>query len=68
MICNGTISWVGYLDKLVQEYNNTYHCSNVNKLTHADHEFIICSALCEEFDSSHKAPKSWWIWFESSSF
>ena len=52
MACNDNKSYLGYLNKLVDEYNNTYHHSIGKKLFHADY-----SALTEEIKSSHKAPK-----------
>ena len=41
--------YLGYLNKLVDEYNHTYHCSIDKKPIHADF-----SALTEEIESSHK--------------
>ena len=41
--------YLGYLNKLVDEYNHTYHCSIDKKPIHADF-----SALAEEIESSHK--------------
>ena len=49
---NGTKSYLGYLNKLVDEYNNTYHCSIGKRSIHADY-----SALTEEIESGLKAPK-----------
>ena len=46
-------SYLGYLNKLVYEYKNTYHYSIGKNPIHAD-----CSALTEEIESSDKAPKS----------
>ena len=40
------------MNKLVDEYNNTYHSSVVKEPTYADF-----SALTGEVESSHKAPK-----------
>ena len=40
------------MNNLVDEYNNTDHCSSGTKLVYADY-----SALTGEFESSHKAPK-----------
>ena len=41
-----------YLNKLVDEYNYTYLCSTDKKLVDADY-----SALTQETESIHKAPK-----------
>ena len=40
------------MDKLTDKCSNSYYCSIGNKPIHADY-----SALPEEFESSHKAPK-----------
>ena len=45
-------SYLGYLNKLVDEYNNTFHCFNDKKPIHADY-----STLTEEIELIHKAPK-----------
>ena len=52
MTANDSKSYLGYLNKLVDQYNNTYHCSIDKKPADADY-----SALTEEIDPSHKAPK-----------
>ena len=49
---NGTKSYLGYLNKLVDEDNNTYHCYIGKRPIHADY-----SALTEEIESGLKAPK-----------
>ena len=45
-------SYLGYVNKLVYQYNNTYHRSIVKKPIVANY-----SALTEKIESSHKAPK-----------
>ena len=45
-------SYLDYLDKLMDEYNNTYHRSIGKKPIHAEY-----SALSEEFESNLKTPK-----------
>ena len=45
-------SYLGYLNKLMDEYNNTYHCSIGKKPVEVDY-----SALNDEIESSHKVPK-----------
>ena len=52
MTVNGSTSYLSYFNKLVDQYNNTYHCSIGKKPVNADY-----SALSEEIESSHKAPK-----------
>ena len=52
MAANNSKPNLGYLNKLVDEYNNTYHCSIGKKPICAGH-----SALSEELKSSHKTPK-----------
>ena len=52
LTANVSKSYLGYLNKQVDEYGNTYHCS-ISK-NPADADF---SALTEEIESSHKAPK-----------
>ena len=52
MIANDSKSYLGYLNKLVDEYNNTYHHSIKKKPIDADY-----SALSEEIDMNPKAPK-----------
>ena len=44
-------SYLGYLNKLADKYNNTYHCSICKKPTDADY-----SALAEETETNPKAP------------
>ena len=45
-------SYLGYLNKLVDEYNNSYHCSISKKSTDADY-----SGLTATIESSRKALK-----------
>ena len=45
-------SYLGYFNKLVDEYNNSYQCSICKKLFDAEY-----SALTKKSESSHKAPK-----------
>ena len=45
-------TYLDYLDKLVDEYNNTYHRSIGKKSIDADY-----SALTEEIETNPKAPK-----------
>ena len=52
MTANISKSYQGYLNKLVDEYHNTYHCSVGKKPIHADY-----SALSKKFESNHKSPK-----------
>ena len=52
MTANESKSYPGYLNKLVDEYNNIYHCSIGKKSIYADY-----SALTEETELSHKATK-----------
>ena len=52
MTANESKYYLGYLNKLLDEYNNTYHQSIGKKLIHADY-----SALTEGVESSCKAPK-----------
>ena len=52
MTSNNSKSYPGYLNKLVDEYNNTYQGSNGKKSIHADYQ-----ALTEETELSHKATK-----------
>ena len=52
MAASDSKSYLSYLNKLVDEYNNTYHHSIGKTPTHTDY-----SALTEEIESSHKAPK-----------
>ena len=53
MTRNDSKSYLGYLKKLVDEYNNNYNCSTGKKSIHAD-----CYTLTEKSESSHKAPES----------
>ena len=52
MTANGNKSDLGYLNKLVDEYNNTYHHSIGKNPINAD-----WSALTEEIDKNLKSPK-----------
>ena len=52
MTANGSKSYLSYLNKLVDQYNNTYHCSTDKKPDDADY-----FALTEEIESSPKTPK-----------
>ena len=52
MTTNDSNSCLNYLNKLVDEYKNNYHCSTDEKTVDADY-----SALTEQIESSHKAPK-----------
>ena len=45
------ISYLGYLNKLVDKYNNTYHCSIGKRPTDADF-----SALTKGIELSHNTP------------
>ena len=49
---NYTKSYLDYLNNLVDEYNNTYHCYIGKKPIHADH-----SVLTGEIESRHKRPR-----------
>ena len=54
-------SFLSYLNELVDEYNNTYHCSVGKKPIHADY-----FALTKEIELSQKSPKfevgdRWWV-------
>ena len=44
--------YFGYLNKSVDECNNTYHCSTGKKNVDIDY-----SALSEEIETNHKSPK-----------
>ena len=48
---NDSKTYLGYLDKLVNEYNNTCHCSFDKKLIH-----VNCSTLSKQIESSQKVP------------
>ena len=52
MTGNGSKSYLPYLNKLVDQYNNTYHHSINKKPINADN-----SASTENIDSNPKAPK-----------
>ena len=52
LTANNNKSYLGYLNKLVDEYNNTYHCSISKKFIDAGYQY-----LTEEIEFSHKAPK-----------
>ena len=52
MTTNNIKSCLGYLDKLVDQHNKTYHHAIFKKPVDADD-----SALTEEIKLSHKAPK-----------
>ena len=52
MTANISKSYQGYLNKLVDEYNNTYHCSTGKKPIHADY-----SSLSKKIELNHKSPK-----------
>ena len=51
LTANDSKSYIGYLNKLVDQYNNTYQHSIGKKLVDVDY-----SALTEKFESSHKSP------------
>ena len=52
MTANNSKSYLGYLNKLVDEYNNTYYHRSIGKNPiHADY-----SALTEKIKLSHKTP------------
>ena len=50
MTTENSKSYVGYLNKLLSEYKNTYHRSIGENLIHTDY-----SALTEQIESTHKA-------------
>ena len=52
MTANDSKSYLGYLNKLVHRYNDTYHHSIDKKPTDADY-----STLTEKIESNHKVPK-----------
>ena len=52
MTANDSKSYLGYLNKLVDEYNNTYHYSIVRKPVESN--FF---ALTEEIETDHESPK-----------
>ena len=52
MIANDNKSFVGYLNKLVNEYNNSFHSSSGKNSVDANY-----SSLTEKNESGHKAFK-----------
>ena len=52
MTAHNSRSYLGYLDKLIDEYQNTYHCSIGEKPIRAEY-----SALTEEIETNDKSPK-----------
>ena len=52
MIANDSKSYLGYLNRLVDEHNNTYHRSIAKKPIDAE-----CFALSEEIETNSKALK-----------
>ena len=52
MTADDSKSYLDYLNKLIDQYNNTYHCSIDKKPVD-----VYCSALTKEIESRHKAPK-----------
>ena len=52
MKTRNSCSYLDYLDRLVDEYNNTYHRSIGKSPIHADY-----SALTEEIETGYKTPK-----------
>ena len=52
MTGNGSKSCLSYLNKLVDQYNNAYHCSIGKRPVDADY-----SALTKEIESIRKSPK-----------
>ena len=52
MIANDNKSFVGYLNKLVNEYNNSFHSSSGKNPVDANY-----SSLTEKNESGHKASK-----------
>ena len=52
MTANDSKSYLSYLNKLVDQYNNTYHYSINKKLVNADY-----SGLTEKIETNPKAPK-----------
>ena len=53
MTANNSKFYLSYLNKLVDQYNNTYHHSINKKLFYADY-----SALTEKIETNSQAPKS----------
>ena len=52
MTANNSISYLPYLNKVVDQYNNTYHHSVNKKPINTDY-----FALTEKSETNHKAPK-----------
>ena len=52
MTANICKPYLGYLNKLVDESNNTYHWSIDKKFIHCDY-----SALTKKIESGHKSPE-----------
>ena len=52
MTANDSKSHLPYLNKLVEQYNNTYHHSIDKRIANADY-----SALTKNIDANPKAPK-----------
>ena len=52
MTANDSKSHLPYLNKLVEQYNNTYHHSIDKRIANADY-----SALTKNIDTNPKAPK-----------
>ena len=52
MTANDSKSYLGYLNKFVDEYNNSYHHSIGKKSIYANY-----SAFPDEFESNHRAHK-----------
>ena len=52
MTVNDSRSFLAYLNKLVDQYNNNYHYSIIKKLIDADY-----SGLTENIETNPKAPK-----------
>ena len=52
MTANNSKSYLSYLNKLADQYNNTYHHSINKKPSNADY-----SALTEKIETNLKAPK-----------
>ena len=53
MPANNSKSYLGYLNKLVDQYNNTYHHSINKKPINVDY-----SVLAEKIETNSKAPTS----------
>ena len=52
MTASDSKSYIPYLNKIVDQYNNTYHHSITRKPIYADY-----FALTEKLETNHKAPK-----------